>query len=34
MNAEAIAKEKQRRLKVMPKIKHDDEPKRKRQANP
>jgi hypothetical protein len=34
MNAEAIAEEKQLRLKVVSKIKHGAEPKRKRLASP
>jgi hypothetical protein len=34
MNAEVIAEEQQLRLKVVSKIKHDAEPKRKRLASP
>jgi hypothetical protein len=34
MNAEVMAEEKQLRLKVVSKIKHVVEPKRKRLANP
>jgi hypothetical protein len=34
MNAEAIAQEYQLRLKMMSKIKHDAEPKRKKLASP
>jgi hypothetical protein len=34
MNTEGIAEEQQLRLKVMTKIKHDAEPKRKRLASP
>jgi hypothetical protein len=34
MNDEAIAEEQQLRLKVVSKIKHDAEPKRKRLASP